>query len=81
MEGLLTTELYASLKKHFDDAQIVEMGMIAAFLTGMAKFLFVFDLVTREVQCPIVRPTADAAVASADAPYSVRRATRKVERP
>jgi len=58
MEGLLTTELYDRLRHYYDDAEIVEMGMIAAFLTGMAKFLFVFDLVTREAQCPISRPEA-----------------------
>lgn len=56
MDGLLDLDLYNRLKAHYDDAAIVEMGMIAAFLTGMAKFLFVFDLVTREESCPIGRP-------------------------
>jgi AhpD family alkylhydroperoxidase len=59
MQGLLTSDLYARLRRYYADAEIVEMGMIAAFLTGMAKFLFVFDLVTREAGCPIVRPAGE----------------------
>ncbi|MGE0733328.1 MAG: carboxymuconolactone decarboxylase family protein [Alphaproteobacteria bacterium] len=53
MSGELTPEIYATLRRHFDDGQIVELGMTAAVLTGMAKFLFVFDLVSREANCPI----------------------------
>ena len=40
------------LSEHFDDAQIIELGMVGAFLSGMAKFLFVFDLVEKEADCP-----------------------------
>ena len=32
--------------------QIVELGMIGGILTGVAKFLFAFDLVEREDRCP-----------------------------
>lgn len=53
MDGSLTPDLYAALRRHFDEAAIVELGMVAAILTGMAKLLFVFDLVSREANCPI----------------------------
>ena len=53
MSGELTRDLYSRLKKYYDDEQIVEMGFIAAVLTGMAKYLFVFDLVTKEDICPV----------------------------
>ena len=39
-----------------DDAQILELGMLAGLLTGMAKFLFTFDLVEREADCPFPAP-------------------------
>jgi len=64
MDGQLTHELYARLKAHYDDRQIMEMGMICAVLTGMAKLIFTFDMVTREEQCPIqARPGARQAEA------------------
>jgi len=53
MEGRLTPALYDDLSVHFDDAEIFELGMVAAVLTGMAKFLFVYDLVEREAHCPV----------------------------
>jgi alkylhydroperoxidase family enzyme len=49
--GTLTEGNYSRLREHFDDAQIVELGMTMAVLTGMAKFLFAFDLVEREEYC------------------------------
>jgi alkylhydroperoxidase family enzyme len=55
-EGRLTDAQRAALAEHFPAEQVFELGMTAAVLTGMAKFLFVFDLVTREDSCPIVRP-------------------------
>lgn len=61
MHGELTPALVAELRPHFDDAQIFELGMVAGILTGMAKFIFVYDLVEKEANCPIVpleaRPT------------------------
>ena len=57
MDGQLTPELHARLRQHYSDKQIMEMGMICAVLTGMAKLIFTFDMVTREEQCP-VRPPA-----------------------
>jgi alkylhydroperoxidase family enzyme len=58
MTGQLTPALYARLRKYYSDAQIVEMGFVAAVLTGMAKYVFVFDLVDREELCPVKRSAA-----------------------
>ena len=55
MDGELTGPLYDALRNWYSDAELVEIGFVAAVLTGMAKFLFVFDLVTKETVCP-VRP-------------------------
>ena len=49
--GHLDPALYTELRSHFDDAQIVEFGMTMAVLTGMAKFLFAYDLVEKEDYC------------------------------
>lgn len=57
MNGTLDEFLAADLKSHFDAAQIFELGIICAVLTGMAKFIFVNDLVPKLDHCP-VRPRA-----------------------
>ena len=57
MHGQLSKELYERLKKFYDDGEIVEIGFIAAILTGMAKWIFTYDIVDREEVCPI-RPAA-----------------------
>lgn len=54
MHGELSRELHGQLQPFFDDAQIFELGMVAGILTGMAKFIFVYDLVEKEANCPIV---------------------------
>jgi len=51
--GALDPELHRQLSRFFDDAQIFELGMVAGILTGMAKFIFVYDLVEKEAHCPI----------------------------
>lgn len=51
-DGVLDAGLYAELKGCFNDAQILELGLTAGVLAGMAKFLFAFDLVERETECP-----------------------------
>lgn len=56
MQGTLDRALYAALREHFDDAEIFELGLTAGILTGMAKFLFVYDLVSKEENCPILAP-------------------------
>jgi len=58
MEGHLSPELYAQLKAHFTNGQIIELGFIAAVLTGVAKWIFTFDMVDREEICPIRPPIA-----------------------
>lgn len=56
MEGGLTASMRADLADFFSAAELVELAMVAAVLTGMAKMLFVFDLVSREADCPIGPP-------------------------
>jgi AhpD family alkylhydroperoxidase len=51
--GQVDDALYADLRAHFDDAEILELGVVLGILAGMAKFLFAFDLVDREADCPI----------------------------
>lgn len=60
MGGSLTPPLHARLREHYDEGQIVEIGFIAAVLTGVAKWIFTFDMVNREETCPIVRPALAA---------------------
>jgi AhpD family alkylhydroperoxidase len=61
MEGQLTQELHARLRRFYDEGQIIEIGFIAAVLTGVAKWIFTFDMVNREEACPIRPPAAVAA--------------------
>lgn len=56
LHGALERPLYAALRAHFDDGQIFELGMVGGILTGMAKFIFAYDLVEREATCPIHLP-------------------------
>lgn len=56
MDGHLSADLYARLRVHYDDGQIMELGFVAAILTGIAKMIFTFDIVDREETCPIRRP-------------------------
>jgi AhpD family alkylhydroperoxidase len=51
--GSLDPELHRELQDFFDDAEIFELGMVAGILTGMAKFIFVYDLVEKDAHCPI----------------------------
>jgi AhpD family alkylhydroperoxidase len=61
MAGHLSPDLYSRLRLHYDDGEIVELGFVAAVLTGVAKWIFTFDMVNREETCPIQRPTPAAA--------------------
>lgn len=54
MNGHMDKALYDRLRAYYSDADLVEIGVVAAVLTGMAKWLFVTDLVTKEENCPIV---------------------------
>lgn len=51
--GRMTGELHRRLKRHFDDAQICELAVVAGFIGGMAKMAFVLDLVEREPVCAL----------------------------
>lgn len=61
MAGHLSPGLRQRLRAHYDDGQIVEMGFIAAVLTGVAKWIFTYDMVNREETCPIERPALERA--------------------
>ena len=50
-QGHMSSELYTELRRHFDDAEILELGTVTSFLGGLAKFLFVFDLAEKEEYC------------------------------
>ena len=50
-DGALSQSLYDDLRKHFTDGELLELGLIMAVLSGMAKFLFAFDLVEKEDYC------------------------------
>jgi AhpD family alkylhydroperoxidase len=53
MHGQLSKGLHDKLRKYYDEGEIVEMGFVSAILTGMAKWIFTFDIVDREEVCPI----------------------------
>ncbi len=50
--GILSEALHAQLAAHFDDAQILELGLVGGILAGVAKFMFAYDLVEKEDSCP-----------------------------
>lgn len=50
--GVMDKSLYTDLSQCFSDGELLELGMIMGILSGIAKFLFVFDLVEKEVNCP-----------------------------
>jgi alkylhydroperoxidase family enzyme len=52
MDGRMTPALFAKLRVHFSEAQILELGTAMAVISGMAKLSFVLDLVERESYCP-----------------------------
>lgn len=60
VHGHLEPELYSRLRRHFDDAQIIELGTVMSYLGGLAKMLFVFDMAEKEEYCQF-RPVAQAA--------------------
>lgn len=55
--GTLDQKLYARLKAHFTDPEILEVGTCMAVVGGMAKMSFVLDLVVKEESCPFVART------------------------
>jgi len=61
MDGRMTPELYARLRGHFSEADILELGVALAVVSGMAKLSFVLNLVEKEPYCPFAVPSAQAA--------------------
>ena len=49
--GRLSQPLYDALAVHFDDGQILELGLVFSLLAGMAHFMFAFDMIEREDNC------------------------------
>jgi alkylhydroperoxidase family enzyme len=50
-DGRLTPELHRRLSAHFSQAEILELGVVMAVISGMAKLSFVLDLVEKERYC------------------------------
>ena len=46
-DGALDAALYRRLSVYFSDAQILEPGFTATMLSGWAKLIFAYDLITR----------------------------------
>jgi alkylhydroperoxidase family enzyme len=63
MEGRMTPALFARLRAHFSEAQILELGTAMAVISGMAKLSFVLDLVERESYCPFAARADSVAAA------------------
>lgn len=57
----LDEDLYRRLRAHFSDAEILELGVVIGLLSGMARFLFAFDLVEREPGCALAPPQHEEA--------------------
>ncbi|HJS90601.1 MAG TPA: carboxymuconolactone decarboxylase family protein [Steroidobacteraceae bacterium] len=62
LHGRLSPDLYARLRTHFSDGEILELGAVMAVICGMAKLSFVLDLVEREDYCPFTAPPEPATV-------------------
>ncbi len=53
-KGAISSDLYKRCRAHFDDGELYELGIIMAVLCGMAKFIFAYDLVEKEDDCPFL---------------------------
>jgi len=58
MDGRMTAELFRRLRAHFSEADILELGVAMAVISGMAKLSFVLDLVEKEAYCPFAPSVA-----------------------
>jgi alkylhydroperoxidase family enzyme len=54
MAGDVSPELFAALRRHFSEAEILELGVTMAVIAGMAKLSFLLRLVEKEPYCPFV---------------------------
>lgn len=57
-EGTMSPALFAALRRHFSEAQILELGVAMAVISGMAKLSFVLDVVDKETTCPFTSKAA-----------------------
>ena len=57
-EGRMSDALFARLRAHFSQADILELGVAMAVISGMAKLSFVLDLVEKESYCPFASSAA-----------------------
>ena len=58
IEGRLSASLYARLRRHFSEAELLELGTAMAVISGMAKLSFVLGLVEKETYCPFAPDAA-----------------------
>ena len=58
MDGKMSPQLYARLREHFSEADILELGVAMAVISGMAKLSFVLNLVEKETYCPFAPSVA-----------------------
>jgi alkylhydroperoxidase family enzyme len=58
MDGELSPALYAALRSHFSESDILELGTVMAIISGMAKLSFVLNLVDKESYCPFAAKAA-----------------------
>ena len=61
MNGDMSAELFARLRRHFSEAEILELGVVMAIISGMAKLSFILRLVEKEDYCPFVPRDSTAA--------------------
>lgn len=54
MNGDVSPELFAKLRRHFDEPAILELGVVMAIIGGMAKLSFLLGVVEKEDYCPFV---------------------------
>ena len=60
MHGDMSPGLFARLRAHFSEPEILELGVVMAIIGGMAKLSFLLDLVEKEDYCPFI-PEAKSA--------------------
>ena len=58
MHGEISPALFKTLRTHFSEAQILELGVVMAIIGGMAKLSFLLDVVEKETWCPFTPETA-----------------------
>ena len=54
MNGDMSPQLFARLRQHLSEAEILELGVVMAIISGMAKLSFILKLVEKEDYCPFI---------------------------